>query len=103
MYIGGNALIEIPSVEKLLEGYENRGIANQIIQMKIADYEVRHRGKRPAKIFVSADMFLKITGDIKCDVRVCASGENKLFEIPVYVFLGANGPETYFSDEEERN
>lgn len=68
--------------------------------MKLAMYQNRHGGKKPARIFVSTGTFWEITKGIKMDMQNVVTGEHKLFGIPVSIFTGDECPGFYLSDEE---
>ena len=71
-----------------------------LIFFKLADYEARHRGNRPARIFMSDSMFLKMAFDDKCNYQERATKERKLCGIPLSIFEDDDS-KIYLSDEEE--
>lgn len=80
----------------IMEYYRNMKLSEQIVRWKIEDYRARHRGKSPARIFVSSNMFLEIAHD----VQVCVTGAEKLFGVPVSIFESNGECRIYLSEEE---
>ena len=75
------------------------GVLETLIRIKIEDYQSRHGGKSPARIFITVGMFVDISEQIHCDVMTRAQPESKLFGIPVSLIDG-EGAQIYLSDEE---
>lgn len=73
--------------------------AYYLLQFKLADYESRHRGKRPARIFMSDAMLMELESSQNFKLQVTPLGGNKVFGIPVSIFWSGD-PMLYFSDEE---
>lgn len=75
------------------------GVLETLLKMKIEDYQSRHGGKSPARIFITVGMFLDISDQIHCDLMTSTQPESKLFGIPVSLIDG-DGDQIYLSDEE---
>lgn len=71
-----------------------------LIGMKLAAYQRKHGGKRPARIFVSDSVLMKIVGDDKCRCVASVTGGGELFGVPMVV-INDGGDAVYLSDEEE--
>lgn len=76
------------------------GVLETLIKMKIEDYQSRHGGKSPAKIFITTGMFLDICEQLHFDVMTSTQPESKLYGIPVSLIDGEDA-QIYLSDEEE--
>lgn len=70
-----------------------------LISFKLADYEARHGGKMPARIFMSDAALLSVSKDSASNYLTMGEDGNKMFGIPVTVFP-ASGALVYLSDEE---
>ena len=84
---------------------DNESLATYIcVTTKIAEYRDRHRGRYPARIFVSAAAFIELVENAHTTVRNALSyevGGNKLFGVPMIYFSSDDPLEVYLSDEEE--
>lgn len=67
---GNNTIPPIYTAELMKQFFE-KGQTEKLVRAKIADYQARHNGKYPAKIFVSTSMYLEIAKDIKCNLTSC--------------------------------
>lgn len=74
------------------------------VTTKIAEYRDRHRGRYPARVFVSTAAFINLVENEHTSIRtgvVHEDGEDKLFGVPMIYFSGDDPLEVYLSDEEE--
>lgn len=84
---------------ELIEKYFIKNKAEQIMRIKIADYQSRHGGRNPARIFVSFGMFIEI-GEY---INYGDNGIKKFMGIPLSVIYDEDRSIVYFSDEEDFN
>lgn len=84
---------------------DNESLTTYIcVTTKIAEYRDRHRGRYPARIFVSTAAFIELVENAHttvCNAMSHEVGGDKLFGVPVVYFGGDDPLEVYLSDEEE--
>lgn len=56
-----------------------------LIGMKLAEYQNRHGGKRPARIFISDRLLMEIVRDDRCQLLSSVTGGGELFGVPMVV------------------
>lgn len=72
------------------------------LKIAIEEYERRHSGKRPAKIFVSEEMFEDMVKEARALIAFqYENPPDKFYGIPIVRYGNTGKAEYYLSDEEE--
>lgn len=68
----------------------------------IREYQTRHKGRVPERVFVSEEMYAELAKEYE-NLTGCRNGKakNKFCDIPFVRYGNAGKPEYYLSDKEE--
>ena len=86
---------------EMVENYLRKTSTNYMINVKLEMYRAEHKGKNPARIFISDSLSMELY-ELSHFCQTTTKRKNKLFGIPFFVFPDDGGPRIYLSEEEER-
>lgn len=75
--------------------------ASILLTVAIEDYAMRHHGRRPARVFVSDEMYDELVADTRDLIHYASQQPGDIFcGVPIIRYGHTGRPEYYLSDRE---